>query len=76
MFMGNIQEFDNFIKENQKLAKEINIGSNKLVLEMNEETTKYKISRALQLHLNSCYRGSTANKKNFQQTRAKPVAAL
>ena len=39
--MSNIQEFDNLIKENQNKAKELNIGSNKVVLEMNEDTTKY-----------------------------------
>ena len=43
-FESNIQEFDNLIKENQNNAKEINIGSNKVVLKMNEDTTKYKVS--------------------------------
>ena len=43
---SNILEFDNLIKENQNKAKEFNIGSNKVVLEMNEDTTKYEVSRA------------------------------
>ena len=44
--MSNIQEFNNLIEENQNKAKEFNIGSNKVVLEMNEDTTKYEVSRA------------------------------
>ena len=35
------------MKENKKnKAKELNIGSNKVVLDINEDTTKYKVSRA------------------------------
>ena len=44
--LGNIKEFNNLSKENQNEAKEFNIGSNKVVLEINEYTTKYKVSRA------------------------------
>ena len=50
---SKILEFDNLIKENQNKAKELNIGSNKLVLEMNEDNTKYKVSRVEQPNLNS-----------------------
>ena len=39
-------EFDNLIKENQNKAKEFKIGINKVVLEMNEDTTKHEVSRA------------------------------
>ena len=42
--LGNIKEFNNLSKENQNEAKEFNIGRNKV--EMNEYTTKYKVSRA------------------------------
>ena len=45
-FNSNIQELDNLIKENQNKAKEFNIGSIKVVLEMTEDTTKYEVSRA------------------------------
>ena len=44
--MVNIQELDNLTKENLNKEKEFNIWSNKVVLEMNEDTTKYKVSRA------------------------------
>ena len=40
-----MQEFDNFIKENQNKAKEFSIGSNMVVLEINEDTTKYEVSQ-------------------------------
>ena len=43
---SNFQEFDNLFKENQNKANEVNIGSNKVVLEMIEDTTKYEVSRA------------------------------
>ena len=46
LFKSNIQEFDNFIKENQNKPKEFNIGSNKVAFEMNEDTTNYEVSRA------------------------------
>ena len=39
-FKGSIQEFDNLLKENQNEVQEFNIGSNRVVLEMNEGTTK------------------------------------
>ena len=42
--MGNTQEFNNLTKENQNKAHEFNIGSNEVVLEMDEDTTKYKVS--------------------------------
>ena len=44
--MSNIQEVDNVIKENQNKAKEFNIGSQNVVFEINEDTTKYKVTRA------------------------------
>ena len=44
--MVNIQELDNLTKENLNKEKEFNIWSNKVVLEINEDTTKYKVSRA------------------------------
>ena len=37
---------DNLIKENQNKAKEVNIGSNWVVFEMIEDSTKYEVSRA------------------------------
>ena len=40
-FKSNIQEFENLIKENQKKAKEFNVRSIKVVLELTEDTTKY-----------------------------------
>ena len=39
-FKGSKQEFDNLLKENQNEVSEFNIGSNRVVLEMNEGTTK------------------------------------
>ena len=39
-FKSNIHELDNLIKENQNKAKQLNIGRNKEVLEMNKDTTK------------------------------------
>ena len=44
--MGNIQVFKNLTKENLEKEKDFNVWSNKLVLEMNKDTTKYKVSRA------------------------------
>ena len=44
--MVNIQELDNLTKENLNKEKEFNIWSNKVALEMNENTTQYKVSRA------------------------------
>ena len=38
--LNNILEFDKIIKENPNKEKEVNIGSNKEVLELNEDTTK------------------------------------
>ena len=46
---------DNLIKENQTKAKEFNIGSNKIVFEMNEDTTNPEVSKAQQPHLNSSW---------------------
>ena len=44
--MGNIQVFKNLTKDNLKKEKDFNVWSNKLVLEMNKDTTKCKVSRA------------------------------
>ena len=44
--MGTIQGFDNLTKENLNKAKEFNLWSNRVVLKMNEDTTKYEVSRA------------------------------
>ena len=51
-FIGNIQAFDNLTKKKLDSAKKFNIFSNIIFLEMNEDTTKYKVSRAYQPHLN------------------------
>ena len=50
--MVNIQELDNLTKENLNKEKEFNIWSNKVFLEMNEDTRQYKVDRAKQPHLN------------------------
>ena len=46
VFQTSIEEFDNLITENQNKAKEFNIGSHKVFLEMNKDTAKYEVSRA------------------------------
>ena len=43
--MGNIQVFKNLTKENFNKEKNLNVWSNKLVLEMKKDTKKYEVSR-------------------------------
>ena len=44
---------------------EFNIGSNWVVFEMNEDTTKYEVSRAYKLHWNSSWGISSWEEKNL-----------
>ena len=46
LFKGNTQVLKKLTLLNQNKAKKFNIGRNKLVLEMDEDTLKYKVRRA------------------------------